>query len=385
MKSRGKPYKDRNIALDWLQQLQNRGASKSRFGNMSEAEAKKKLIDNPKILENIAKELYGQKIDVHKEASLLFPFNGKTIFHSYIKQVSARLDSVLERKDGKPFVPPIVDVTQDPSLSPVHQRVLTTNTEIILVPLELMFLSNLVARSIAIILNPRNTKGDRIKIPPPSSINLRGSKQVHGLNFLAMIIYCHILDGASYIVPLPPIGKRHEPLRSWILEAIETYAIAHEYGHFVAAHAEEEVNAASRIEGISPNIAMEFEADMIGQQLCGLIGFRTKNPLLKLNIGAIILIHIGEYIRQARSIINIGKCAPASDTHPSPEQRIKALQNSSAENFCKQIPKAVKVQQDHWNVFMKNVWHELETFYYECYRDIGPFDASLNMKKVRIR
>jgi hypothetical protein len=359
-----------------LQQLQNRGASKSRVTNISETEAKKKLIDNPEILANIARELYGQEIDVRKETALFFPLNGKTIFYSHLKQISASLDSVLVRKDGQPFIPPVVDVTLDPSLSPVHQRVSTTDSEIILVPLELMVLSNLVARSLAIILNPRNTKGDRIEIPSPSSINLSGLKQVYGLKFLATIIYCHIRDGESYRVPLPPIGKRHEPLRSWILEAIETFAIAHEYGHFVAGHAEEELNAESRIEGIAPNIAREVEADMIGQQLCALVGYRTKNILLNLNIGAIILIHIGEYIRQARSILHIGRCAPESDTHPSPEERINALQMSSAVNFCEQIPEAVKLQQDYWRVLMKNIWHELEMFYCEHYQVTGPLDVS---------
>ena len=375
MKSRGKLYKDRLIAIDWLQQLKSRGAAKSCYNEITEGEAQKKLIDNPEIFQNIANELYGHKIDVRKEASLFFPSSNETFFHSYIKQISERLDNVLKRKDGQPFVPPIVDVMQGPSLSPIHQRVLTTDTEIILIPLSLMLLSNLIARSIAIILNPRNTKGDWIKIPPPSSINLNGSKQVLGLNFLALVICCHILDGESYIVPLPPIGKRHEPLRSWLLEAIETYAIAHEYGHFVAGHSEEEVNVTSRIEGIYPNISMEFEADMIGQQLCSLVGSRTENPLLNLNIGAIILIHIGEYTRQARSILISGKSAPKSDSHPAPEQRIMALQNSSAENFCERIPEDVKVQQNHWNVLMKNIWDELETFYYDCFRQMGPFET----------
>jgi hypothetical protein len=371
MKSKGRLYEDRNTALDWLRQLQDRGASNSRFPKLSQAEAQKQLKDNPQILGNIAREVYGRKIDAHEEVSRLFPSNEKTIFHAHIEQISKSLNSLLERKDGQLFTPPIVDVMQGPSLSPTHQRVLTTDTEIILIPVELMFLSNLVARSLAIILNPRNTKREWIKIPPPSSIDLSGSKQVYGLNFLSIVIYCHIFHGESCLAPLPPIGKRHEPLRSWILDAIETYAIAHEYGHFVAGHADEKAGAGSRLEGISPNFAMELEADMIGQQLCILIGSRTRNPLLWHNIGAIILIHVGEYIRQARSILNIGKRASDSETHPLPKQRLMALQISSAGGFCEQIPESVKVQQDHWNILMKNIWLKLEPFYYECYRNMG--------------
>ena len=371
MKSRGKLYKDRDTALDWLQQLQDRGVSKSRFGKISEAEAQKQLKENPQILENIAKELYGRKIDAHKEASRILPSNGKTIFHSHIKQISTKLNSLLERKDGQLFTPPIVDVIQGPSLSPVHQRVLTTDAEIILVPVELMFLSNLVARSIALIFNPRNTKDGWIKIPPPSSIDLSESKQVHGLNFLSMVVYCHIAHGESYLLPLPPIGKRHEPLRSWILDAIETFAIAHEYGHFVAGHSDEPLNAESRLEDFVPRIAMELEADLLGQHLSILIGSKTQNPLLNNNIGAIVLIHIGEYIRQARSILNSGKSAPESDTHPAPDQRIRALQIGSAEDFCEQIPESVKVHQDHWNTFMNNIWLEIEPFFHKCLGNMG--------------
>jgi len=385
MKSRRKLYKDRNAALDWLRQLQNRGASKSRFGTISEADVQKQMKEHPQILEKWAIKLFGQEIDAQKEASRMFPSDGKIYFHSHVKQISTLLNSLflLKRTDGQPFTPPIVDVLQGPSLSPVHQRALTTDTEIILIPVELMIFSNLVARSIAVILNPRVNKDNSIKVPSPSAIDLNESKRVRGLNFLWMVIHCHIAHGESYLVPLPPIGKRHEPLRSWILDAIETYAIAHEYGHFVAGHSDEPVNAESRLEGISPHIAMELEADLIGQHLSMLIGSRTQNPLLSHNIGAIILIHIGEYIRQARSILNIGKCAPTSDTHPSPEQRVMALQISSAEDFCEQIPESVKVQQNHWNAFMNNVWLGIEPFFYECFGNMGPLNQYSDLKNEK--
>lgn len=374
MTSRRKLYGDRNAALDWLRQLQDRGATKSRFGAISEADAQKQLKEKPYILENLAIKLFGKKIDAQKEAFRLFPSNEKIIFHSYVKEISTRLNSLLKRKDGQPFTPPIVDVLQGPSLSPVHQRVLSTDTEIILIPVEFMFFSNLAARSIALVLNPRTTKDNWINVPSPSAVNLHESKAVRGLNFLSMVIHCHIAHGESYLVPLPPIGKRHEPLRTWILDAIETFAIAHEYGHFVAGHSDEPVNGESRLEGITPHIAMELEADLIGQHLSMLIGSRMKNPLLSHNIGAIILIHIGEYIRQARSILNGNKCAPASDTHPAPEERIMALQISSAEDFCEEIPEFVKIQQDHWNAFMNNVWLEIEPFFHECFRNMGPLN-----------
>lgn len=374
MTSRRKRNSDRNAAIDWLQQLQSRGASKSRLGTISEADAQKQLKENPHILENLAIELLGHKIDAKKEASRMFPSNGEIIFKSHVKQISTRLNSLLKRNDGQPFTPPIVDVLQGPALSPIHQKVLSTDTEIIMIPIELLFFSNIVARSIAVILNPRSTKSDWIKVQSPSEIDLNEAKSVLGLNFLSLAIYCHIAHGESYFVPLPPIGKRHEPLRSWILDAIETFAIAHEYGHFVAGHSDEPFNAESRIKSISPHVAMELEADLIGQYLSIIIGSRTKNPLLSHNIGAIILIHIGEYIRQARSILKSGKCATASDTHPSPDQRMTALQISSAENFCAQIPESVRVQQDHWNVFMNNVWLEIKPFFDECFRNMGTLD-----------
>ena len=380
MTSRRRLYSDRNAALDWLRQLQNRGASNSHLPTISEANARQQLKENPYILENLAMELSGQKIDAQKEASRIFPSNGKIYFQSQVKEISSRLNRLLKRKDGQPFTPPIVDVLQGPSLSPVHQRALSTDIEIILIPTEFMFFSNLVARSIAVVLNPRCTKDNRIKVPPPSAINLTESKRVHGLNFLSMVIYYHIAHGESYFVPLPPIGKRHEPLRSWILDAIETFAIAHEYGHFVAGHSDEPLDAESRLEDFTPHIAMELEADLIGQHLSILIGSKTQNPLLNNNIGAIVLIHIGEYIRQARSILNSGKSAPASDTHPAPDQRIMALQISSAEDFCEQIPEFVKVYQDHWNTFMNNVWIEIEPFFHECFRDMGPLNQCSYVK-----
>lgn len=372
MTSRRKLNIDRDVARDWLRQLQSRGASQSRFVAITEADALKQLIENPRILENLGKELFGEEINAQKEAARIFPSSEQFCFQSHIEAISTRLNSTLKRTDGRPFIPPVVGVLPGPSLSPVHQRALSTDTEIILIPIELINLSNLVARSIAMILNPRGSKGKGIVAPSPSAIDLNESKRVRGLLYLSMIIHCHITHGESYLVPLPPIGKRHEPLRSWILDAIETFAIAHEYGHFVAGHSDEPADAESRVEGIPPHIAMELEADLIGQSLSMAVGSQTHNPLLSHNIGAIILLHIGEYIRQARSILNRGKCAPASDTHPSLEQRILALKISSAENFCERIPESVKIQQDHWNSFMNNIWLELEPFFHECFQDMGP-------------
>ena len=334
MTSRRKLNIDRYVARDWLKQLQNRGASRSRFALITEADAQKRLMENPQILEKIWEALSVKKIDAQKEIQRFFPSSGKLAFQSHVEKISTRLNSILEREDGHPFIPPIVSILPGPSLSPVHQRVLSTDTEIILIPMELMMLSNLVARSIAMVINPRASKDKKIHIQLPSAIDLNDSKHAHGLNYLSMIILFHIAHRESFFVPLPPIGKRHEPLRSWILDAIETFAIAHEYGHFVAGHSDEPADAESRVEGIPPHIAMELEADFIGQTLSVAVGQKTKNPLLITNIGAILLLHIGEYIRQARSILNEGKSAPASDTHPSLEQRILALQNSSRENFC---------------------------------------------------
>lgn len=374
MTSRRKLDIDRDVARDWLRQLQDRGASRSRFGGITEADLRKRLIENPQIIGRIGKELSGKEIDAQKEAPRIFPSSEQLVLQSHVEAISKRLNGTLKRKDGHPFIPPIVGVLPGPSLSPVHQRALSTDTEIILIPIELMMLSNLVARSIAMVLNPRASKDKKIKIQLPSAIDLNESKHVRGLNYLSMVILSHIVHRESFSVPLPPIGKRHEPLRSWILDAIETFAIAHEYGHFVAGHSDEPADAESRVEGIPPHIAMELEADLIGQTLSIKVGQKTKNPLLITNIGAIILLHIGEYIRQARSILNEGRSAPASDTHPSLEQRILALQNSSAENFCAQIPESKKVYQDGWNSFMNNVWLETEPVFHKCYKDMGPLN-----------
>ncbi len=356
MTSRRKLKKDREVARDWLRQLQNRGMSKSRFDAITEADLLKRILENPHILKENAKQLWGKEIDVQKEASRILPSSEQIALQSHIETISARLNGVLKRTDGHPFIPPILGVLPGPSLSAVHQRAFSTNIETILIPLELMMLSNLVARTIAMVLNPRRWKNKGIIIQPPSTIDL---KKVRGLNYLSIIIFCHIIHGESFFVPLPPIGRRHEPLRSWILDAIETFAIAHEYGHFVAGHSEEPSDAESRLEGIPAHIAIELEADLIGQTLCRGVGQKTKNPLLMTNIGAVILLHIGEYIRQARSILNEGTPALVSGTHPSVEQRILALQISSAENFCSQIPKSVKDYQDDWNFFMNNVWLEI--------------------------
>ena len=93
MNSRRKLNIDRDVARDWLKQLQNRGASRSRFGAITEANLRKRLIENPQILGKIGKELSGKEIDARKEARRIFPSSGQLALQSHVEEISTRLNS----------------------------------------------------------------------------------------------------------------------------------------------------------------------------------------------------------------------------------------------------------------------------------------------------
>ena len=375
VKKRSQLKSDMNAAQDWMRQLQDKGASNSIWGEYAEGSAREHLLKSAGGIGEKHIQLFGEHIDVVDAIHLFFGPNEPYCFQPLVDDLSARLNRVLSRVDGRPLDPPLVGVLPGPGLSPVHVRAPSTDVEIILVPIEMMFLANLVSRSIVMILNPRRSKGDEIQVPSPSSVDFDDPRSIRGIFWLEMILFYHVAHGQSLVVPLPPIGDRHEPLRSWVLDAIETFAIAHEYGHFIAGHAAERDDAYMPSPDVSSRHAKELEADIVGQALVFAVGRQTRNPMTALNAGGGILLHVGEFIRQVRSILSCGHTASGSVTHPSLKERMAALGHGRVEGWCEPAPEAIREYQERWNTFMEMVWIRMEPFFVDVFRQFGGIDS----------
>lgn len=144
---------ERNDAIEWIKQLQEKGTSSSVLGDSSGSEMTERLKGQDAVISDS-----GPFPIKNSELRKVIRNDDTHYFKPYVDVLVEKLNICLKRIDGKPSNLPVVDILPGPYFSPVQQRVFGATSEIILIPSELMHLSNLATRSISIILNPRKPK-----------------------------------------------------------------------------------------------------------------------------------------------------------------------------------------------------------------------------------
>lgn len=116
-----------------------------------------------------------------------------------------------------------------------------------------------------------------------------------------------------------------------LLQSLELFVVGHEYGHITAGHLKEsnlrshDING-KRIERITPNWEMEFEADRIGLFL--LIKSCNENSLMPFcYLGPELFFTFLDLSERANNLLHLGKerRACGSDTHPPIYDRRKRV------------------------------------------------------------
>lgn len=158
----------------------------------------------------------------------------------------------------------------------------------------------------------------------PSGVALAGRLALHNA------VYGTALGFGEVHVP-------NLPYRVQLLHAMETFAVAHEYSHFVAE--EQSRTSGSALEA-DENRELELFCDALAIEICRDCADRGENFLGFAGIGAFVLLWAVELCQSVRTVL-LGAAFPISgstrhepeeSTHPAPPARIAAIKTRTTES-----------------------------------------------------
>lgn len=122
-------------------------------------------------------------------------------------------------------------------------------------------------------------------------------------------------------------GKVDEPeghlgARILLVQAMEAFALGHEFGHFL--HAE------GRLGEVKDPQTEELACDAIGFGLCVRYGFEQDNVFARLLAGPFFLLWALQTVREVKARLGISHVD--SDSHPAESERLAALRRFAAES-----------------------------------------------------
>jgi hypothetical protein len=210
----------------------------------------------------------------------------------------------------------------------MQQRVMMTNASVVMLTPSLLLLCNrvgkLIARSSVI-----GVKGDQAEIAHDiESFRMAIQRDPKLLEDWMQLFYDSAYD-ADNPSPGRLYGLSGEGLYVWSLvrDAMELFAVGHEYGHHIAQHTlGGEISSGG--EERARQHAKEMEADLLGAVLSGHAGADDKvpNTYAMSGAGAVILLIVLEYSRRARHVLLKGvEQEITRNTHPPLEVRLATI------------------------------------------------------------
>jgi len=141
---------------------------------------------------------------------------------------------------------------------------------------------------------------------------------------------------AAFGTPPKSLGTApHGPrlyLRGQFLDAMEVFAIAHEYGHHALNHG---FTTSANDEG---PLDQEHDADMFARSISLVIGSKEESYFLSSAVGAPLILAAIELVARARAVLATGQDHLSnSETHPPVAERIRLIDDGDSTHLPSEI------------------------------------------------
>ncbi|WP_256808760.1 hypothetical protein [Bradyrhizobium sp. Bra64] len=242
------------------------------------------------------------------------------------------LDKLIERIEAacKKLNVPIGDGVafgslREPGLTAQQFAVLQTTASIIDVSIPFLVFCDLVSKAVSHTLDPRIVGDNGIKFSLDASAireKLRSDSSVRAE--WIRIVRQYAVTGK------PPIGLGEAPegpraeLRRSLLDAMEVFAVAHEYGHHSLQHG---VGASSSNDIQTKTSAWEdeYQADIFARLISGALAETAADVMLLSGAGSIILAGTDLIARARQTLLAGTDVVPERDSHPPLAKRLERL------------------------------------------------------------
>jgi hypothetical protein len=182
-------------------------------------------------------------------------------------------------------------------------------------------------------------------------------KQHQLLAYWFQIVMSFAVFGSSFLVPLRTSSAPASGLRGEILDALEIYAVAHEYAHHALKHGR--LTSASTASGTDETARREeFEADTlaiaIGQLVTG--NRPDENPLIVSGAGMVVFLRALEMLHRAEILLGRPKVG-ADGSHPPAADRLAHVDRQAW--LWQSDEEALRGFRNAYGLMMELVWDEI--------------------------
>ncbi|NOX84043.1 MAG: hypothetical protein GXP06_13875 [Alphaproteobacteria bacterium] len=238
-------------------------------------------------------------------------------------------------------------------------QVMTTEASIIAVSNQFIPFCNQVSKAMAKTLRHIPRGNFTQVVNDPKEVDVRLKEEPYLAACWALLFSHYAVDGwTPRNLGWGAFSIIETSTRVRILEAIETFAIAHEYGHHVAKHGQINSSAAT-----SDLFEIEYEADLFARGITMRFGTEATppNPYASSGACAVMLFGFIELIDRTKAILSKGGAdliqKPCS--HPLMDARIQNIEKLDA-NIPPQVQAQFSVMRSCFREIIEIVWRHIE-------------------------
>ncbi|MGU3663928.1 ImmA/IrrE family metallo-endopeptidase [Methylobacterium sp. A49B] len=146
--------------------------------------------------------------------------------------------------------------------------------------------------------------------------------------------------------------------RLLLLKSMETFAIAHEYGHHVLRHGQSEST-----EDKADHLQDEHEADVFGHMISYKIWSNPQkvNPFAVTGVGAVLMLGLIDLVARAKNLLRTGlDQSPPRKRHPPFRERIDVISVASTRYMPEEVSRPAQIMRDAFMEIIELIWTQIK-------------------------